>query len=143
MDVRSRGTCAVEILRGGQGRILLDATLHPDFVDPSLLPIGEQAHAVPSGGDVFEMLPDLRHRQVQIDVLPHRERGLEIQRDLGDNADGAEMDDRGLKRIAISGARDRQNIATGSHDLECRDRRREIPVLRAGAMCCGGTGTGD
>ena len=63
-----------------RGRILLDAALHPDFVDPSLLPIGEQAHAIASGDDVLEMLSDLRHRQVQIYVLPHRERRLEIQR---------------------------------------------------------------
>ena len=128
MDVRRGGTCAVEILRGGQGRTFLDAALHPDFVDPSPLPIGEQAHAVAGRDDVFEMLSDLRHRQVQVHVLPHRERRLHIQRDLGDDAEGTEIDDSGLKRAEILVARDRQDVAAGSHDLECRNRRREVPV---------------
>ena len=73
------------------------------------------------------MLSDLRHWQVEVDILPHRERGLEIQSDLRDDADS------GLKHIEISVAREREDIAVGTHNLERRNRRREVPVPRAGA----------
>ena len=143
MDVRRRGACSVEILRGGQRGIFLDAALHPDLVDPTLLPIGKQAHNVADRDDLIEMLSDLRHWQVEVDILPHRERGLEIQSDLGDDADGTEVDDSGLKHLEISVAREREDIAVGTHNLECRNRRREVPVPRAGAVRRGGTRAGN
>ena len=82
-------------------RPLLDAALDPDLVDPALLPIGEQADAVAGRDDVLEVISDLRHRQIEVHVLSHRERRLHVQRDLGDDAERAETDDRRLKRVAV------------------------------------------
>ena len=89
------------------------------------------------------MFSDLRHRQVQVDVLPHRERRLHIQRDLGDDAKGAEVDHRRLKRARVLAARDRQNVSAGRDDLEGRNRRREVTVVHTGAVRAGRAGAGD
>ena len=143
MDVRRGRACAVEILRGCQGLAFLDASLHPDFVDPSPLPVGEQADAVAGRHDVLETLSDLRHREFQVHVLPHRERRLHVQRDLGHDAKGPQIDDRRLKRAEILAARDREDVSSGRHDLECRDRRREVPVVHPRAVRAGRAGACD
>ena len=95
---------SVELGRRGEGRALLDAALDPHFVDPAVLPRREQAHAVTGRDDVLEVISHLRHRQIQVHILPHGEGGLHVERDLGDHAQRAEIDDAALKGVAVVGA---------------------------------------
>src|SRR5436309_4585466 len=135
--------CPIELRRRIDRGPVFDATFDPDFIDASLLPVGEQADAVASGYNLLEMIHELSSGQVQVHVLTHQEGGFDIQRDLRHYAKRAEINDGRLKPAAVLFARELQHLAIRGHDFQGGNRRSEVCILYARPVGCRGAGAGD
>ncbi len=82
------------------------------------------------------MLDDGAPRQVVVEVLSHIERGLDVESDAGDEAEGAEGDDRAVE-VGIL-ARQPHQLTRAVEKFDRRDRGREVAVAIAGAVGAGG-----
>ena len=60
--------------------------LHPDGVDPIKFPVGEEANAVAGGHNRIEMLIQMAHRQLFVDILADRKGGQQVKRHFGHHA---------------------------------------------------------
>ena len=75
----------------------------------------------------------MRHRQLLVDVLLNCERGDQIERDPGDDAEGTERDDRTEESICIPVTRECFQISIGGDHFQSGDCSCQVavPVTRA------------
>ena len=92
-----------------------------------------------SGEVVFE----LGEGQVLVDDLGHLVARLHGEREVGDDAECAERDDRAGKALGVAFAGERVDLAIGADELERGDGGREISVVHARAVGGRGAGSGD
>ena len=110
--------CAEEIRLCVECRLLIFAALQPHFAEELVLPIGEEADAVGAGLDGIEVLLHRVEGKVLIDILPHHEGGLNIERDLGDDTQRAEAHDCTFECVAVLLARELDDIACRGNEFE-------------------------
>src|SRR5262249_35254018 len=134
--------CGPEQLRWRRNSsALYDAALHPDLVDALVLPVGEEADAVGARYDLLEVIFQPRQGQVFVHVLPHLERGNNVERDLRDHPQAAEADNRSLE-LRVLVARNSHHLAVGRDDLQRRYGRGQVAIAVPRAVRCGRTRAG-
>ena len=121
----------------------INPALHPDLIDSVMLPVGEQADAVGTGHDLFEVVLQARCWKILVDRLRHIEGRRKIEHHLGDNAKTAQRDDRAIKLFAILVSGQYLQLSRSCDELPTTYRRRQIPVRVARAVGGGGTGASD
>ena len=119
---------------------LVGPALDPHLVD-RVLPVGEDADAVPARDDLVEVLAERVEGQALEHPLPHLEGRLHVQGEAGDGAERAEPDHHAVEVGVAPG--ELQQLPAGGHQLHRRDRGREVPVPDAGAVRRRRHGTGD
>ena len=120
-----------EIWRSVECLSRFDAALDPHFVDPLLLPVSKQAHAIPAGFDRIKVIFQLTERQVLIHILAHHEAGLNIESDLREHTQRTQPNHRSVKCLAVSFPRQVHHVPVRPHYFQCRRRRRQVPIFLA------------
>src|SRR6516164_2000946 len=78
--------------RGSKSLSFFQAAFDPHLVEILVPPIREQTDAVSAGFDGLEVVLYLIQGRVQVDVLPHHVRRLNVECDLGDDTERAQPD---------------------------------------------------
>jgi hypothetical protein len=113
-------------------RLIRHPALDPDLIR-GLSPAGEDADAVVARDDLLEVLEESVPAQAFEDPLAHLVGRLYIQGDPGDRAERAEPDHKAVEVGLASGGLD--DLTAGRNKLEAGDRRREVAVRDARAVC--------
>src|SRR5215472_608521 len=92
MKISGCGLRSEKFGRGSKSLSFLYAAFDPHLVDILVPPIREQTDAVGAGFDGLEVVLYLIQRHVQVNVLPHRVRRLNVECDLGDDTERAQPD---------------------------------------------------
>src|SRR6185437_13397013 len=100
-------------------------------------------NAVGAAEDGVEVVLELIEGEIFVDDLCHLEGRDDIESGSGDNAQASEGDSSAEDLVAIFFAGDVDNVAVGGNDLHRRDSGGEVAVFVTGAVCGGGTGSGD
>ena len=122
-----------------RGRLVLFARLQfaldPYLRGPVMLPVGKQAHAVSGAEDGVEVMRQLIEVEILIHGLRHLECRQQVKRNARDDAHRPKAHDRAQELIAILVARKMNDFAVRGYDLEAANRRCQIAVVDAGAVC--------
>ena len=122
---------------------VVHTALQPYFVNPFLLPIGEEAHAVRRRFDGIKIVFEFAQRQILVNMLLHLVAGLQIQGYPGDSAECPEADNRSMKSLAVFLARKFHHITGSGDELQPGNRGGQVSILDARAMRCCRAGPGD
>src|SRR5256885_8698396 len=117
--------------------------LEPDFVDALILPVGEETHAVGSGKNFVKVLFERVEGKIFVDGLRDLIGGLNVERNVCDDAERAETDYRSGENIGVIFSGEFHDVAGGVDDFERGDNGRKIPVFYAGAVRAGGDSASD
>ena len=142
MELDGGGFCSEELGREGGLCAGFDATLDPDLRGAVVLPIGEDADAAAGGKEFVEVVLEDVEGEVAVDHLGDLEGGDDVQRDAGDDANGAEVDGGGVEEVAVLAGEGVEG-AVGGDELDGGDDGGEIAVFAAGAVGGGGAGADD
>src|SRR5579864_705340 len=85
VQVASRALCTKKVRGRFKCYSWLDSALDPNLVNALFLPICKQAHTVRAGLNLIEMIFQRAERQVLVNILAHREGGLNLKCDLCDH----------------------------------------------------------
>src|SRR4029077_5815378 len=118
------------------------AGLEPHFAETLVLPVGEEADTVGGGLDGVEVVFQLLERKIFVNVLAHREFGLDVERDRSDHAESAEADNRAVEGVAILRARELHRVARRGDELQAGDGGGEIAVFLTRAVSAGAARAG-
>src|SRR5438874_10448993 len=142
MEILGCAFCSKELLGSLERFSFLDSTLQPDFVDPPLLPVREEAHAVGAGHDRIKVLLQFAEGQIFVHVLPHHEAGLNIQRKFSYDSKCAKSHYGRVKSFTMPLPRQIYNISRCGNEFNARHGRGKVAVTVAGSVSCGTAGTG-
>ena len=137
MHLHGGGPRAVEV--GGQGvGIRVGPPLDPYLADRVAAVGRKEADAVAGRHDGVEVFGQGGYGQVEEDILPHLEGRLQLQRQLGNHAEGPKAHHHGgeVRVIAVQG----HQLAVGLHQVEREDRGGQVAVGDARAVGTGGAG---
>jgi len=143
VEVAGGGFCAEELGGEGVGFAGFETVFDPDLGDAVVLPVGEEADAVAAEEDLVEMFFEVGHGEVFVDDLSDLEGGLDVEGDVGDDAEGAEVDDGSAEDVGVGGAGEGVEGAVGGDELDGGDGGGEVFVVAAGAVGGGGAGSDD
>src|SRR6266853_5826673 len=128
MEILGSAFCSKELLGGLKRLSFLDSTLQPDFVDPLLLPIREESHAVGTGHDRIKMPVQFAEGQIFVHVLPHHVAGLNIQRKFSYDSQCAKPHYGRVKSFTMPLPRQIYNISRCANEFNARHGRGKVPV---------------
>ena len=108
-----------------------DAMFAPYVVHRGGVPPGEHAHAVRAGEDVVEVGEQPVPRHAFVDPLRDLVRRLDGQAYVGDDAEGAERDDRTGELVGVAVAGHRDDLTVSRDHLDAGDRGSQTAVAIA------------
>jgi len=117
-------------------------SFHPGLGGSVLLPVGEEADAVAGRKDMEQAVLEFVEREVFVDGLDDLEGGLEVERETGDDAKRAERDYGSGEDVGVCRSGKVKEFAASGDEVDRADGCREALVGNAGAVRCGGAGSG-
>ena len=125
------GRDSAEMRRGDDGLVAtgvgVDPLLAPQLLDVGATPRREQAHAVPIGHDLVELVERGLHREVLVHVLTNREGRLDCQREPSDDAERSETDGETIHQVGVVISGDLDQVSGGRNELHCANCVARLP----------------